>query len=101
MYTLYIDTSEMLETEVSLMLKNEKRRKIKITRNKSSQIVLPLIEKLLGEEKIAWNDISEIRVNTGPGSFTGLRVGISVANTLGWLMDIKVNGEKSELGLKY
>jgi|WetSurMetagenome_2_1015567.scaffolds.fasta_scaffold903872_1 tRNA threonylcarbamoyladenosine biosynthesis protein TsaB len=101
MYTLYIDTSKMLETEVFLMLKNIKRREIKITRNKSSQIVLPLIEKLLGEEKIVWSDISEIGVNTGPGSFTGLRVGISVANTLGWLMDIKVNGGKSELGLIY
>ena len=38
-------------------------------------------------------DITEIEVNLGPGSFTGLRVGGSVANALGWLLGIPVNGK--------
>jgi tRNA threonylcarbamoyladenosine biosynthesis protein TsaB len=46
-------------------------------------------------------DIKEIEVNTGPGSFTGLRVGISVANTLGFVLKIPVNGKKTEIEIKY
>ena len=38
-------------------------------------------------------DITEIEVHTGPGSFTGLRVGIAVATTLGKLLNIPVNGQ--------
>jgi len=38
-------------------------------------------------------DVSEIEVNTGPGSFTGLRVGLTVANTIGWDRNILVNGQ--------
>lgn len=38
------------------------------------------------------SDITEIQVKTGPGSFTGLRVGVSVAKTLGKLLHIPVNG---------
>ncbi len=38
--------------------------------------------------------LKEIRVNTGPGSFTGLRVGASIANALGFLLKISVNSKK-------
>lgn len=36
--------------------------------------------------------ITAIEVNTGPGSFTGTRVGVAVANALGFALDIPVNG---------
>ena len=49
-----------------------------------------------GERKI--KDISEIEVNTGPGSFTGLRVGVSIANALGWALGIPVNGKDLKKG---
>lgn len=31
-----------------------------------------------------WKDISEVFVVSGPGPFTGLRIGVTVANVLGW-----------------
>lgn len=56
-----------------------------------AQVVLPLIEKLLKMHAMTLSDINEIEVNTGPGSFTGLRVGIAVANALAFLLGIPVN----------
>ena len=58
-------------------------------------MVLPMIEEVLREHNLKLSDISEIRVATGPGSFTGLRVGTTVANALGYLLDIPVNGKKA------
>jgi len=39
--------------------------------------------------------ISAIGVNHGPGSFTGTRVGITIANTLGWSLNIPIIGFSS------
>ena len=60
----------------------------------SSQQVLPLIEKILQKKGSRLSDLTEIKVNTGPGSFTGLKVGVTIANTLGYLLGIPVNGKK-------
>jgi len=63
-------------------------------------IRLPLI---LGDKTI--KDIKEIKINSGPGSFTGLRVGVTVANMLGFLLDIPVNSidirKKKYINIKY
>ena len=47
--------------------------------------LVPAIDRLLGEHSLAANGLEGIVVNLGPGSFTGLRVGVTVAQTLGWL----------------
>lgn len=88
---LYIDTSEINTVKISVG-KFKKSSKSKMFR---SQMILPLIENVLRENKLTFTDITEITVNTGPGSFTGLRVGATVANALGYLLDIPVNGKKA------
>lgn len=96
MYVLFIDTSDNKKTIVRLerdgMVLGERVE----PRVSASQAVLPLIDVLLKSHDISFSDISEIRVHTGPGSFTGLRVGAAVANALGWLLDIPVNGQKEK-----
>lgn len=66
-----------------------------------SQVLLPLIEKLLKSQKLEYKDLKGIEVETGPGSFTGIRVGVSVANALGYSLGIPVNGKKMETDLVY
>ena len=50
---------------------------------------------------VCWDVLEGIEVETGPGSFTGLRVGVSVANALGYSLGIPVNGKKIETELRY
>ncbi|MBI2599092.1 tRNA (adenosine(37)-N6)-threonylcarbamoyltransferase complex dimerization subunit type 1 TsaB [Candidatus Curtissbacteria bacterium] len=64
-----------------------------------SQVLLPLIVKILKKQKAAFADISAVVVNTGPGSFTGTRVGVAVANALGFALNIPVNGKKGKIAL--
>ncbi|MDO8487410.1 MAG: tRNA (adenosine(37)-N6)-threonylcarbamoyltransferase complex dimerization subunit type 1 TsaB [Candidatus Curtissbacteria bacterium] len=64
-----------------------------------SQVLLPLIVKILKKQKATFADISEIKVNIGPGSFTGTRVGVAVANALGFALNIPVNGKKGKIAL--
>ncbi|MBI5753994.1 tRNA (adenosine(37)-N6)-threonylcarbamoyltransferase complex dimerization subunit type 1 TsaB [Candidatus Peregrinibacteria bacterium] len=55
--------------------------------NNEAEKLMPAIDKLLSSKKssLKFSDIQQIYVIKGPGSFTGLRVGITVANTIAYL----------------
>lgn len=93
MILLSIDTSTMNLTKISLQIDGRVVSRESDSRVLKSQMTLPLIEELLKEEHVTFADISDIRVHTGPGSFTGVRVGISIANTLSFLYNIPINGK--------
>lgn len=57
----------------------------KILTDMSSKI-LPIIDSGLKENKLTLNDIDKIFVVNGPGSFTGIRVGVTVAKTIAWAL---------------
>jgi|SRR3989344_7603985 len=57
------------------------------------QDVLFFLNTLLEKKSKSLNDVSEIEVNPGPGSFTGSRVGVAIANALAFALKIKVNGQ--------
>jgi tRNA threonylcarbamoyladenosine biosynthesis protein TsaB len=88
---LHIDTSEINTAKVTV----GKFQKISQSPKLKSQMVLPLIEEILHENNLNFTDITEISVITQKGSFTGLRVGATVANALGYLLDVPVNGKKA------
>lgn len=90
---LKIDTSSNKEIKVDLEI-DRKEFSFKQPVDRKNQEVLPLVEKLLKQQKLTLQDLTKIEVNLGPGSFTGLRVGVSIANTLGYLLKIPINGEK-------
>lgn len=54
------------------------------------------IRYMLEGQKIGWKEVSGVIFYKGPGSFTGLRIGASVANTLAYSNGVhvaSVNGE--------
>ncbi len=55
------------------------------------------IESLLVEAGYSLNDVERIGVYEGPGSFTGLRIGMTVANSLGYSLNIPVAQAGGEL----
>ncbi|HEX6977604.1 MAG TPA: tRNA (adenosine(37)-N6)-threonylcarbamoyltransferase complex dimerization subunit type 1 TsaB [Patescibacteria group bacterium] len=98
---LFIDTSSSEKLVIGL---DEKRYESK-ARVRTSQKLLPFIDHILKKKKRKIEEVTEIEVVTGPGSFTGLRVGVSVANTLGWVLGVKVNGvdisKKGSVDIRY
>lgn len=92
---LFIDTSAINTAKIALEIDGKRYEKTSESKIMKSQMVLPMIEQILNEHKAKFMDITEITVATGPGSFTGLRVGAAVANALGYLLGIPVNGKKA------
>ena len=56
-------------------------------RNESERI-LPGLDRLLKENGKSWDDVGGVFVVKGPGSYTSLRVGITIANTIAWVRKI-------------
>jgi tRNA threonylcarbamoyl adenosine modification protein YeaZ len=59
---------------------------------KHGEQLAPLIERTLTEAGIVRQDLTAIGVGVGPGPFTGLRVGLVTARTLGYVLDLPVYG---------
>lgn len=98
---LVIDTKDRNVVKVSLKKDGKVVKSLSEENQLGSQVLLPLIFKLLQTTNYKLPTIKEIEVETGPGSFTGLRVGVSVANALGFSLGISVNGKKIETELEY
>lgn len=87
---LVIDTTNK---ECLIELIGRKRARLKWHWQKDTgQEVLKKIDQLLKQNRKKLKELEAILVNQGPGSFTGTRVGITIANTLGWVLDIPVVG---------
>ena len=52
-----------------------------------SVTMMPLLENMLEKASIKLEDRDIIAVAAGPGSFTGLRIGVSAAKGLAWALD--------------
>ena len=88
---LFIDTSDNKQVTVALRINGKNIHFSQLLDRQKAQVVLPLLEKLLHDTGHKLKDITAIQVSPGPGSFTGLRVGVAIANTLGFLLQIPVN----------
>lgn len=91
MITLFIDTCHynlmvgVYRDEEELVLLNERND------NHLSERLLPLIEKAFNRVALDINDTKNIIVANGPGSFTGVRIGVTVAKTLAYSLGCKIH----------
>ena len=67
----------------------------KIRKRSHHRLVLPMIERLLGEHKLSLADLDLLVCGLGPGSFVGVRIAVGVAQALASARDIKLAGFSS------
>ncbi|MBI4651006.1 tRNA (adenosine(37)-N6)-threonylcarbamoyltransferase complex dimerization subunit type 1 TsaB [Candidatus Desantisbacteria bacterium] len=92
MWILGIETSTRTG---SLALLNNEKIVSEFTLNtdaKYSSLLMPMLDMILKFSKITAKDINAAVVSIGPGSFTGLRIGISTAYGLAEALEIPVIG---------
>lgn len=58
--------------------------------NNLSTIFTSMIERILKNNSLTIDDLDIIFVSNGPGSFTGVRIGLTSAKVLAWAKNIKV-----------
>ncbi len=74
---LYLDTS----TPQTILRLDETEYRIDLG-NQLAEKLLQVLHQKLQENHADWTDISEITFMAGSGSFTGLRIGAAIVNTL-------------------
>lgn len=90
MITLFIDTSNQ---DVSIALLKDGKIINKITKsipNEHSKYAVSYIDEVLKKSEITPKEVQSIMVVNGPGSFTGVRIGLTIAKVYALLNDIKV-----------
>ena len=92
---IYLNTST---PETILKLDNKEYKYV--FANDLAEKLLQFIHDKLQENHKDWQDISEITFMSGPGSFTGLRIGASIVNTLAHELNIPLydhHGKKHKI----
>jgi tRNA threonylcarbamoyladenosine biosynthesis protein TsaB len=57
-----------------------------------AELLLPMVERARDAAQIALSDVARVAVTTGPGSFTGIRIGLSAARGLALTLNVPVVG---------
>lgn len=90
MYTLFISTFNELIT-IGLLKDGKQIDILEKTSNRNHSVyVMPMINDILNNNDIKANYLNEIIVVNGPGSFTGVRIGVVIAKTLAYTLDIPI-----------
>lgn len=74
---MFLDTS----TDITLLQLDDKKYEYPFGHDLAEKL-LQFIHEKLQENNRDWRDITEIEFMSGPGSFTGLRIGATIVNTL-------------------
>lgn len=101
MITLYIDTSDK---DVSIAIIKDKKEINKITKdipNEHSIYAVPYIKEVLEKSNLIPQDVDNVMVVNGPGSFTGIRIGLTISKVYAYLLkkDIRAVSSLKALAL--
>ena len=83
---LFIDTANsfiisIIKDDKILYYKND------ISNSDTSSKVMPILDEAFKNTNLTINDIDKIFVVNGPGSFTGIRVGVTIAKTISYCLN--------------
>lgn len=106
---LFIDTASFY---INIVITDNEKVLIKHTElndNKLSERIFNIIEKVFIDADINVAEIKKIFVANGPGSFTGIRVGLTIAKTFAWAkkvplipvstLELMVSGAEASLNM--
>ncbi|MFS0674415.1 tRNA (adenosine(37)-N6)-threonylcarbamoyltransferase complex dimerization subunit type 1 TsaB [Ornithinibacillus sp. 179-J 7C1 HS] len=101
MYILAMDTSNQA-LGVAILKDKEIVGEVvtNIAKNHSVRL-MPAIEHLMKEVNLTPKELGKVVVAKGPGSYTGVRIGLTTAKTLAWSLNIPVVGVSSLEALAY
>ena len=60
-----------------------------------AEALAPMVQETMGMAGVAFKDLARIAVTTGPGTFTGVRIGLAMARGLGVALNIPITGINS------
>lgn len=90
MYTLFISTFDKIITIGLLKDGKVLDTNIKESTQNHSVYTMPMIESILNKNEVDVKKIGEIIVVNGPGSFTGVRIGVTIAKTFAYTLNIPI-----------
>ena len=61
-----------------------------IIENQMSNVIMAKVEECFNNANLCPNDIDKILVAVGPGSYTGIRIGVTIAKTMAWTLNKKI-----------
>ena len=98
---LGIDTSTLVSS-VALVDNNKVLAELNIqSKLTHSEMLMPHIDQLLKLSQVDKKALTSIAVSIGPGSFTGLRIGLATAKTIAYALDIPIIGVPTMEALAY
>ncbi len=71
------------------------------TKRTHSQVILPLAERMLTDTGTTWEQVDGLAVAVGPGSYTGLRIGIAAVKAMAFARQIPCAGIPTLEGLAW
>lgn len=71
------------------------------TQKTHSQVIMPMVKEIILQTGKSMSDIDRIAVANGPGSYTGLRIGVAVVKAMCFALDIKCTGVSTLEGLAF
>lgn len=100
MYQLVLDSSNKYLV-VGLLEKGQVVDKVFYEAwQRQSEVMVEEIDKLLKRNNLTRKDLDAVAVGIGPGSYTGVRIAITIAKTIGYALKIKVYAKSSLFLLK-
>lgn len=90
MHTLLALETATNASSVALYHNNRFYERVNFVPKTHSEQILPMVQALLDEAGIKIQQVEHIAVGVGPGSFTGVRVAVGLAQALGFGLDVPI-----------